>query len=125
MNSDNDYMFIQKKGNESDKLYEAYYTMAAGYIANVILLTNSLLFILMKCHIDKKIDLPLNSMVGSFIRSIENNNFYELQDILSELKMINKFVNLVKHSLIGMTDDPKTTSIYLWDMKTRQDKEDI
>jgi len=114
------YKFIEKVNNEPDTLYKPYFDMAVGYVTNVIWLTNSLLLILISYFIEKKIEPPNNSMVGSFIQIIKTKQIDEMNELVPSLKAVANIVNLVKHSLIMYTSYQNETTMYLWDLKTRQ-----
>ncbi len=114
------YKFIEKVNDESDNLYKPYFDMTVGYVTNVIWLTNSLLLILISCFIEKKIEPPNNSMVGSFIQIIKTKQIDEMTELVPGLKAVASIVNLVKHSLIMYTSYQNETTMYLWDLKTRQ-----
>ena len=56
--------------------------------------------------------------MGTFIKKIKNDQIVDLYELIPDLERCASIVNLAKHSLVGMGSEKST--LYLWDMKTRQ-----
>lgn len=119
------YKFIQKTSEESDPRYEPYLQHATGYMANIILLGNTIVLLLITLIIKNKLEPPKYSMLGKLINAHEYEELFKpliKKSVKQDIDEFNKSLNLVKHSIIGMSPDniKDPVTITLFDLKERQ-----
>jgi hypothetical protein len=117
------YQFIQKQTDTEDPKYQPYFTHTFEYIANILMLGNSLVLLLITLLKDNHKKLPSHGMLGSILK--ENKDFFldKLDnEIINELFLFNQSLNQIKHSIIGVSETNITNPqiITFFDLKSLQ-----
>lgn len=112
------YSFITPDKNYNGE-YDEYFRRASEYVATVIRLTNSLLLVILSCFIELQKTQPKSGMVGAYINQI-HKVAPELSSFIPLLQIVNRVVNLTKHSLIGINEKTDEQGVIFFDLKTQQ-----
>lgn len=117
------YQFIQKQTDTEDPKYQPYFTHTFEYIANILMLGNSLILLLITLLKDNHKKLPLHGMLGGILK--ENKDFFIEKlsnETFNDLFLFNKSLNQIKHSVIGLSETNITNPkiITFFDLKSLQ-----
>lgn len=116
---DNQYHFIQKVSNVSDDKFAPYYQNVSSYMTNVILLGNTMVVYLMTILLKETNKLPNHGMLGKLVIS---PNLKISKKLKNKMLVFNKSLTLVKHSVMGMSEEriEDPTTLLLVDLKSRK-----
>lgn len=117
------YQFIQKTSDESDPRYNPYLEHTTSYIANIILLGNTIVLLIITILLKDKQMPPKHSMLGNLVRDYSEALPRLIhKNLILKILEFNNVLNLVKHSVIVMSpdniNDPYT--ILFLDLKEQQ-----
>lgn len=119
VSKDNQYHFIQRVSNVSDDKFAPYYQNMSSYMTNIILLGNTMVVYLMTILLKNTNKLPNHGMLGKLVTSPD---LKVNKKVKNKILIFNKSLNLVKHSVMGMSEerikDPIT--LLLVDLKSRK-----
>lgn len=117
------YQFIQKQTDTEDPKYQPYFTHTFEYIANILMLGNSLVLLLITLLKDNHKKLPSHGMLGGILK--ENKDFFIEKlgnETINDLFLFNQSLNQIKHSVIGLSEtniaNPKIITFF--DLKSLQ-----